>query len=515
MKKLTVFLAAALIACASYAEIKMPKIFSDNMVLQQGQKVKIWGMAAPGAKVDVEFAKQKQSAKVGSDGKWSVVLNPLKMSVNGETMKISESGAEPMLINNVVVGEVWVTGGQSNMAFGLGGAEGAAEIIARAEYPLLRFFTQPACITSEKPEFDCAEGSKWQVCTPKIAGSISAVSFLFAEKIMKDLKMPVGIVTTAMSGTPMVAWIAPDYIETSELYAKRMEHFKKEQAKWDYAKAMEKWNKGRADHAEAAKKAKEEGTKAPAMHFQYTELHKPWKDSPDAFRSPAVLYNGKVAPVAGYGARGFVWYQGENDSGGVSQETFDLMLEGLIDCWRKKWTNDDMEFLFAQLPSFNNKSWPDIRNKQAMVAKRMKNVGMAVTIDTGDEKDVHPKDKVPVGDRLANIALKEVYKRGINAFGPTFKSAEFKKGTAIVSFDMDGSKFKLPQGDITGFELFDGKAWMPAKASVKGDVVTVSANTIKDINGVRYAYIPWAKPEVNLFNENGLPTAPFIFEAKK
>ncbi len=508
--------ALALFACvSSHADVALPKIFSDNMVLQQGQKVKVWGTAKPGAKVDVEFAKQKQITKAGADGKWTLTLNPLKANSKADVMKIYENGKEVKIVSNVLVGEVWITGGQSNMEFGLRLVEGSPDMIKRADYPEMRFFWQPSCVAFETPQADCAEGSLWRVCSPDMIDKFSAVSFLFAEKVMKEIKMPVGVVLTAMSGTPMVAWVAPDCLETSKGYEKRMAWFKKKSESWDYAKEIAKWNKGREDHAAAAEKAKAEGKPAPALDYNYWDMNKPWEKSPDYYRTPAAMYNGKIAPILGFAARGFVWYQGENDSGGVSQETFQEMFEDLIDCWRKKWNSPEMPFIFAQLPSWGGAdTWADVREKQAKAAAKLKNVWMAVTIDTGDEKDIHPKDKLPVAERLANIALKELYgKKNINAFGPEFKSAELKKGAAVVNFEMHGMKFKPAKDGLTGFEVFDGAVWLPAKALIKGSTVTLSIDSIKDVKGVRYAYKSWAKPEAGLFNENGLPAAPFNYQS--
>ncbi len=524
MKKSIFLLSLLSVALTASAAIHMPLIFRNFMVLQQEQKVKFWGTAEPNAKITLDYDGKKNAASTSatSDGKWVIYLNPLKASKKPVQIVISENGKPQKYISDVLVGEVWVTGGQSNMAFGLRGINGSEDVIKRANYPDIRIFWQPATVTSNEPATDVDKASIWRVCSPDMIAPFSAMAVLFAEHIRNNVDVPVGIISTEMSGTPMVSWVSENYARNSDNYKERMEHFDKKCAEYDYDKAIENWEKGRKDHEEAKAKAIAEGKPVPAMHYQYTDLHKPWEKSPDSFRTPSKLFNGKIAPIAGYTARGFLWYQGENDAGGVSMQVFDKMLAGLIECWRKEWGNANMPFIFMQLPSWGeggSAGWPEVRQKQSKVAKENKNVFMCVAIDTGEEKDIHPKDKLALGTRLGNIALKEVYgKKNLTAYGPTFKDVKFAKAQAKVSFYMDGSKFKKPQEEITGFEILnEDEKWVSAKASITGksDEITLSADGVKNILGVRYAYKPWAKPLVNLFNEAGLPTAPFTTNLEK
>ncbi len=511
MKKL--FFIATLLALytnITHADITMPKIFSDGMVLQQTYPAAVWGKSSPNAEIEVAFSGRKQKTKADANGEWKLSLKPLKASATPSEMLIFENGKEAKKISNVLVGEVWIAGGQSNMEFALSTMKDADKIIEENASDNLRFFLQwPSNTFSDKPQFDNPKGSQWVSAKDKI-GSPSAVAFLFANGIRKAFDIPVGVVMTSMSGTSMYSWVPEKTFSEDP----RMEHerkaFERRKASYNFDKALEKWTNDKKNYEEKVAKAKAEGKPAPSAPYTFS-VHYPRKDTPDGFRTPTWLYNGKVAPVAGYSARGFIWYQGENDSN-KKRELFADQLSALIDSWRSAWRRANMPFLIVQLPSYTSKNWPEIRLAQAQVAKEGKNVFTAVVFDTGEEKDVHPKDKLKVGQRLANIALKEVYRqKNVHAFGPTFKSAQYSRGTVRVSFDMDGSRFARPSGDIKCFEIsLDGKNWLEANAKiVSNDALSVSGGGGGEIVGVRYAHKDWAKPHLNLFDADGLPTAPF------
>lgn len=502
----------ALMGCVhlTQAEITTPKIFSDGMVLQQGNPVSVWGKSLPKAIVEVSFAGNKSKTKADDQGKWKLSLKPMPASSAPAEMLIYENGKEAKKISNILVGEVWIAGGQSNMEFALKSMTGADKVINDNATDKLRFFLQwPSNTVAAEPQFDNPKGSQWVSAKDK-SGAVSAVAFLFASKIVKKFDIPLGVIMTSMSGTGMHSWVPKKTFESDPRMESEKTAFEKRKASFDFDKALAKWTKDKKNYEEKVAKAKAEGKPAPKAPYTFS-VHYPRKDTPDGFRTPTWLFNGKVAPVAGYTARGFIWYQGENDAG-KKRELFANQLSALIDSWRAEWNKEDMPFLLVQLPSFTSKNWPEARLAQAQVARDTKNVFMAVVYDTGEEKDVHPKDKLAVGERLANIALKEVYRqKNVHAFGPTFKSAQYSNGSARITFDMDGSKFTKPAGEINCFEItLDGSKWIPANAKIMSpNSVQVKSDGKDDILGVRYAHKDWVKPQLNLFDESGLPAAPF------
>jgi len=513
--KISASIAVSLFATALYAEVKLPRIFSDNMILQRDCDVKIWGKADKGATVEVEFMGQKKAVTAGKDGNWIVILNPLKAEKAPQEIKIYENGKEAAKVKDVLVGEVWITGGQSNMAFGMGNVQDGKKIIEASNYHDIRYFFNSGSNTAKTPQEDVDAKCGWVYATPQTAANFSAVSYLFALNLRNALNVPVGVVTTAMSGTPMVSWVSQEVFDSSPNFAERKKKFDDIIAKYDYEKVIAEWEKECEEFDAKVAQAKAEGKNPPQRPYKLTELHKPWPDSPEAFRTPCRLFNAKVAPLTQFAARGFLWYQGENDASTGANNTFELQLAGLIETWRTLWGKADMPFIYIQLPSFTNKGWPDTRLKQTQVFNTVKHTGMVVTIDLGEEKDVHPKDKIPVGKRAANIALKDVYGfKDIVAYGPAFKAASFKGKFAKIEFDLGNSKFKDPQGEITGFEVLSNGKWVNAKATLKGNAVILESTDGGNVKGARYAYKDWAKPLVNLFNENELPAAPFLFEEK-
>lgn len=517
MKTLKISLVAtALLASAAFAlgEIKMPRIFGDHMMLQREEPVNVWGMADAGARVEVEFAGQKISAKAGPDGRWYARLKPMKASAEPRAMKILENGKESKTINDVLVGEVWIAGGQSNMAFGLSSMENANSVVEKADLVKVRYFNQPQNNPQPAPQFDTADDTKWYVCSSQNAAGMSAVAYTFAQKLALELGVPVGIVQTAVSGTPMRSWVPIEEFEENPLFAASYKSYQARLKKWDYEAELKKWNEFVRTYPERVEKAKAEG-KEPPPKWTISDTLKPWKDSPDGFRKPANLYNGRVAPIVNFTARGFIWYQGENDN---LRTGFKDQLKGLIGAWRKLWRKPDMPFLFVQLPSWTCVNWEYMRWDQFRTCKEVKNVGMAVAIDTGAEKDVHPLDKLPIIERLSQIALRDVYgNKEALGYGPIFKGAKISGDRAKVDFHMSGRKLVI-KGEPKGFEvLLDDGQWVPAVVKQTGNSILVkSANPDdKRIKGVRYLWKDWARPDVCVYNDADIPAPGFTTEDLK
>ena len=502
--------AVALSTASLYAEIKLPKIFSDNMLLQREIPAKIWGTADANAKVDVEFAGQKKSATADDDGSWSVSLDPLKADKTPREIKISENGKPAKQVKNVLVGEVWILGGQSNMQWNVENSTDASKAKARAKYPALRYFSQNTRLLSKTPLKDTESGA-WKETTPETVGGYSAVGFYFGEQLMKDLDVPVGLVFAALGGSKMIAWIPEDKVRDAEYTKADFENFLKNNAGYSYDKAVAKWKENHAKWVEDAKAAKAVGKKpargpvAPNKVSYYPEQ-----------RTPVYLYNAVVAHLAGFAARGVLWYQGESDSGGDCLKNFNEQFDLVAKSWREKFGNDDLAFVCVQLASFKHPNdWALTRWKQYLASKSTPKVYMANIIDCGEELDIHPKDKTTVGARLENIARAEIYGvKGLHPYGPIFKTVKYTPDSATVLFDLDGRKL-VGKGDPRGFELKIDGEWKPAKAELAGNAVKLSptdSDKNKKIGGVRYLWKSWAQPDVWLFNQDGLPALSFISE---
>ena len=499
----------------------MPKIFSDNMVLQRGEQVRVWGKASPDADVRVEFAGKNVSAKTDKDGKWSLFLPPLETSAQPREMLVFENGAVSKKIGGILVGEVWITGGQSNMQFTLKGSDDAHVAIPRANYPNLRYFRMSLGAMSETPQSDFP-GGKWELTSPENVGSQSAVGFYFGEKLLKDLGVPVGLINTSMGGTLMACWTPAEYIDRvpylKDYYSNYLKASKKYVESGGYAKKQEAYKKNLAEYEAACKKA--EAEKKPKPPYDWNKLSVPLDYTP--YRNhevPIRHWNAKVAPMAGIAARGVVWYQGEQESGYGSGnpkavEAFGDLYENMVGAWREKWGDKKLWFLCAELPSFGGgKLWAELRAQQLAAAEKLKFSGIANTIDLGDKKDVHPRDKTLVGVRLAKIAEKEVYgKKSVAAIAPIFKSAEFSEGGALVKFKkFDGKLSGI--GEPRGFELKIGGKWVGAKPEIRRGAVFAASPDGKSVpEGVRYLWKPWAKPDAWLYSTADLPAFPFEFE---
>ncbi len=507
----------ATVFCAitpAFSDIKMPRIFSNSMVLQRGENVNIWGTSAPSAKIVVSFSGQSVSAVADKNGAWSVKLAPMKESSQCSKMTISENGVVKKTIEDILVGEVWIVGGQSNMAFGLKSMSNSKDIIANANNSLIRYFNQgstPEMRSLEgfgkNPESDTVKGTSWLVCSPKNAEySFKAVPYIFARDLAKKLNMPVGVVYTAIPGTRMVSWIPRGDFQKNPAFAVNKKAFEERLKKYDARKAAAKFESDVRTFQARVVKAKKEG-KRPPDAWTVSEGLRPWKDSPDKWASPCMLYNIRIAPIKNFTAKGILWYQGESDD--YRTEDFATCFEGFVNVWRREFGKSDMPFVFVQLPSYKTERWAEIRLQQQAVVDKLANMFMATTVDTGEKEDIHPKDKLAVGERLAALALSKVYnQKDVRPHGPVFKKADYRKNAVFLEFNTFGNL--VAKGDLKGFEvLVDGK-WVAAPAKIQGNSVVVSApNKEANVAGVRYLYKGWAKPDATLFDNANLPAYPF------
>jgi len=500
---LTLFI-ALLCACAS-AAVKLPSIFSDNMVLQAEAPVAIWGKAEPNSTIEIAFLGQLKKTDADAKGAWRLKLDAMPKNKTPQNLQIFESGKLSKTIKNVLVGEVWITGGQSNMEMTAGECNGFAEALKKIDHKIFRSFMQERFNHGLEPKDDIGAG-QWIIAGEAGTNGMSAISFFFGDLLVRGLDTPVGVVQTAVGGTSMVSWTPQEVMQKNPAFKGKLDDYAKRLAAYDYEAALAKWKAEKAEYEKQVAQAKAEGKTPPVISTYLSR--EPYKEGPDTFRYPAGLYNGKVAPLAGYTARGFLWYQGESDA----NSNFKGMFNALIDSWRDKWNAPEMPFLFVQLTSYAPATtWPETRKAQEEIAKSKKHVYMAVTIDLGEEKQIHPKDKNIISKRLYEIALANIYGyKDVKPYGPFFKSAEIKGAQADVALMTFGKKLKL-EGEPRGFEVLVEAKWVPAKAELVKGGVKVTSSDGKPVSGVRYLWKNWARPDACIFSEDGLPLAPFAF----
>jgi len=483
----------------TFADIKLPAIIGDNMVLQQGGKVAIWGWADPDEEVmvGVSWHSMKWAITADKDGKWSFQINAPEV---GGPYEMILTGKNSITIKNILVGEVWVASGQSNMQWAVNQSANPEEEIAAANYPKIRLFYVTRKV-AETPQSDC-EGS-WVECSPETVPGFSAVAYYFGRHLYKELDVPIGLIHTSWGGTPAEAWTRLEVLEANPDAAPILKRYADAVAK--YPQAMEEYEKKLAEWKEAAEKAKAEGTnppRRPGAPFGPGNPH-----------SPAGLYNAMIAPLIPYGIQGAIWYQGESNAGRAYQ--YRTLFTDMIKNWRKDWGQEQFPFLFVQLANFmqtkpepDESAWAELREAQIMTLSLPK-TGMAVIIDIGEADDIHPKNKQDVGKRLALWALADTYGKELVYSGPIYKSMKVDGNSIVLSFDHVGGGLVSKGGEeLKGFAIAGGdRKFVWADAKIDGDKVVVSSDEVTEPVAVRYA---WAdNPVCNLYNAEELPASPF------
>jgi len=498
--------AFAAVVPAAQAEVRLAALFSDGMVLQQERPVRIWGTAEAGEKVSVSVAGAKGEATADVQGRWSVEVGPLKA---GGPHEMTVAGSNTLTVKDVLVGEVWLCSGQSNMqmsvdwgVFGPGGSPQSEKQIAEANYPQLRMFTVERAVAGE-PAADVK--GRWSVCRDRAVLKWSAVGYFFGRELHQKLKVPVGLIRSAVGGTPIESWMSRESLMAVNETAKGgVQWWDGEIAKFDEAAFQKEYAAWQA----AAETAKAAGVKEPRKPVRVTE--NPWR--------PNGLYNGMIRPLMPYGIRGAIWYQGEANAGKAAQyrETF----PGMIRAWRQEWGQGEFPFLFVQLANFKarldtpaDSAWAELREAQRLTLSVPK-TAMAVAIDIGEAEDIHPKNKLDVGRRLALGALAVAYDQKLVYSGPLVAGAKAEGGAVRLSFDSVGGGLVASGDALKGFAVAgaDGK-YIWAQAKIDGATVVVSSDAVAEPVSVRYA---WAdNPECNLYNAEGLPASPFQVAVEK
>jgi sialate O-acetylesterase len=493
---------APLLACCfllpafASAAVKPSALFSDHMVLQRDLPVPIWGTADPGETVKVTFAGQSQSTTAGPDGKWTVRLSKLQA---GGPYDMQIEGKTSIVLHDLLVGEVWLAAGQSNMVFTVSskaaffaGMLDEDKEISAANYPNIRMFTQ-ATVKAYAPQ-ENALGS-WQVCSPQTVGAFSAIGYLFARDLEQTLHVPVGIVTVAFGASTAESWLPREALAADPQLAPML----------DRLDALEVFYKSHP-HALAGDAPPAPETLNARPMPPGTLLRDPAEDQ----HQPTVMFNGMMHPVIPYAIRGAIWYQGESITGGsAGVELYPHVMDTLVKTWRALWGEGDFPFYAVQLAALNNVSNnPVVREQQAKILA-LPNTGLAVTIDVGDPGNVHPKDKEPVAQRLALIALAKTYGRKVEYSGPVFSSIKVNGNSIRVHFTHVDAGLVAKGAPLAGFEVAGADHhFVSAQATIEGSTVLVHSDSVPAPVAVRYA---WANYPAgcNLYNRAGLPAAPF------
>jgi sialate O-acetylesterase len=475
--------ALTLLAAPARADIRLPALFTDHMVLQQGQKNRVWGWADPGEDVIVTIAGQKQTAKADAKGKWLVTLDPLTV---GGPHTLSLTGKNKLAVQDVLVGEVWICSGQSNMQWSVGQSNEADLEIKTAKYPKIRLISVPQVGTQE-PQDDF-KGS-WSVCSPETIGGFSAIGYFFGRQLHQTLDVPIGLIDDAWGGSACEAWVRRDLLAKDEKYKPLMD-------RWAGIEAA----LADPNRAPAAKGAK--GAPNPGMLTGNAR--------------PGNIYNGVLKPTIGYGIRGAIWYQGESNAGRAYQyrDLFPLMIQS----WRDEWQQGDFPFYWVQLADFlaqkdqpADSSWAELREAQTLTIDKLKNTGEAVIIDVGEGRDIHPRNKQTVALRLARWALARDY--GVSDLAhqsPRFKSLEKQGNKFVLTFDhVGGGLYTFDVAKPVGFAIAGSdQKFVWADATLEGkDKIVVTSPQVAEPAAVRYA---WAdNPVCNVYSREGLPLTPF------
>jgi len=625
-----------LIAPAANATVKLPGVLTSNMVLQRNKEIKVWGWADAGEKVSVTFNNKALTIKADNSGKWVLVFPSMK---EGGPYTMIIKGKNTISLENILIGDVWICSGQSNMEWVLKNTNNSEKEIASANYPQIRLLTVPKNL--QYSPADNVSGMDWKVCSPETAGSFSAVGYYFGRDVYNDVKVPIGLINTSWGGTNVEAWTSTDFITKvdefkdkvnlnkpvtpEELEAQRIKKMENlfVQFGLDPAKPLstESWGKPGIDQAfwqdievpglwESTKigeldgvmwfrkevivpenlSGKEwtlmlgkiddndktyingklvgetnryddlreynlkSGTLLPGVNLiavrvedtgggggfwgakedmklvcnsSEIPLSGAWKcrlslesisvntNVGNPNNIPASLFNGMINPLLNLAVTGAIWYQGESNASRAYQ--YRTLFPLMIECWRDKWNQPDLHFFFVQLANYMKpdeqpveSEWAELREAQAMTLS-LPYTGMAVTIDIGEENDIHPRNKLDVGNRLALQALQKVYNKPVVCDGPVFKLMQIEGDFVIISFeDMPGSLVaKDKYGYVNGFAIAgEDQKFYWARALLNGYQILVSSDKVIEPVAVRYA---WSNnpDDANLYNSEGLPASPF------
>jgi len=476
-----------------YADVRPHGLFSDGMVLQRGAEIPVWGTADDGEEVEVTFCGQTVTT-VSEGGKWMVRLQPLKAG-GPFTMRIS--GANVVKVQDVLVGEVWVCGGQSNMVQPVNNSANGEQEVADSENPTIRLLKVPEAHADSPIE---EVNAPWKRCEPGTVRGFSAVAYFFGREIQSELAVPVGLIQSCVGGTPAEAWMSMAALRAIPAGQEYVD---------SYDRALKAY-----ETAKAKQEAESEGRPGTTTQGQGGRKEAPGQRPsrlPGVPRQPSELYNGMIAPLQPYAIRGVIWYQGEANAGNPKRALdYRTVFPALITCWRKDWGHGEFPFLFVQLAAYRAREgsdWPLLRESQTMTLA-LRNTGMAVAIDAGEEGNIHPRRKQPVGHRLALAARAIAYGEDIPYSGPVYDGMETRGDSIVISFKHADGGLVAKGGELKGFSVAgpDGQ-FVDAVARIDGDKVIVSSADVAEPTAVRYGWSDY--PTCNFYNGADLPAVPF------
>jgi len=487
--RLALGLTVVLVPSFAWGDVTLPKILASHMVVQRGLPVHVWGWATAGEAVAVTFRGESKSATADELGRWSVYLAP---GAAGGPFQLVVKGSNSVTLDDVLVGDVWLAGGQSNMEFAMRQAATAATDLPKAGNDRIRLMMVDKAY-SDYPKTDLT-GRSWTASSPESARDFSAVAWYFAREIEAREHVPIGVIDSTWGGTVAEAWTSMTALgadaSLNSVFAARGRQTEREPT----ALLEDVEQKRQIAEAKAAGK--------PVPEF-------PWHPQLNMW-APSMLWNGMIAPLTPFPIRGVIWYQGETNSMiARNPPVYYHLFPALIEDWRRQWQIGDFPFLYVQIANFKStpaEDWPIIRDAQWKTLE-LRNTGMAVTIDVGNPDNVHPTDKVTVGNRLALAARAIAYGEKIEFSGPLFRQLTTENGGVRVWFD-HAEGLQTRNGGLTGFEVAgaDG-VWVPADARIDGETILLTSATVPHPVASRYG---WANsPECHLYNSAGLPASPF------
>ena len=499
MKRQMLILACLLLASIPVAlgEVRLPRVLSDHAVLQRDAPIHIWGWATPAEQVTVVFKGQTRTATTDDLGHWNVYLAPESA---GGPYTLTVKASNTITLTDLLVGDVWIASGQSNMELPLNGFPGSAVVndaaneIAHANIPQMRLLHVPHKTTSY-PLQD--QPSSWTECTPQTAADFSAVAYFFGREVQQHEHVPIGLIDTTWGGTPAEAWTSLDALSADP-------------GLMPVFRARAEMADEQTDMPAIVDRETREDAAARAAN-QPAPSH-PWHPDPDSW-APAGLFNGMIAPVMGTTIRGVIWYQGEANATHSRASMYSRVFPALIADWRRQWNQGTFPFLFVQISNYAAgaiEDWGTVRDAQRRTLA-VNNTAMAVTLDVGDRDNVHPSDKQTVGKRLALAARALAYGENIPYSGPLYRQATPEGSALRVWFTDVSAGLKTKSGAAEGFEIAgDDHHFVPATARIDGDTVVVSSSAVVSPRYVRYGWQNFT--HANLENSDGFPASTFTSE---
>ncbi len=505
MKNLPRLFLLAFLATTLRADVSLAPLFTDRAVLQRDKPLPVWGLADTGEHVQVTFRDQSRGTTTGADGRWIVFLDALPANIEGADLVVA--GKNTLTIHDVLVGEVWLCSGQSNMEFMVKQGDNAAAEIAAANFPFIRHVKIKHTVGASPA--DTVSTGGWQAASPETAGNFTAAGYFFARDIFKKLNVPIGIVNSTWGGTPVESWMSPAAVASDPAFAFIAARWQQRVAEYPVKKPA--WDAKFGDWRPAEAAAKAQGTAAHAAFLK----QRPWQSAPrgpgDSW-TPTSLFDGMINPLLPYALRGALWYQGESNFDHASE--YHALFAAMITAWRAHFGQGDFPFYWVSLANYKNTgedktglTYAFLREAQAQTLT-LPNTGQALAIDIGDPDDIHPKNKQDVGRRLALLAKNRVYGITGDDTGPTFVGATREGAVLRVKFIHASAGLVAHDKPVQSLELAGAnKVFYPATAKIDRDSLLVSAPEVQEPAAVRYAWKNF--PEANLYNGAGLPAVPF------